>query len=262
MSLHGFQSALAYVIRSFELKEPPSVNDLAFTYELTADERTSLDNVINQQRLKAYSEELFLARWTIIREALLFLRPFMDFLALTKLWEEDFELKSKAIVSEDLALRFTDYLVHDEKGRAFIDENTQPFVKSLVHYTNMIFTFKHNYLPQREYAPHSCLTDRYFAIIKLDYDVREFFAELVELENPFDTELSPPQKSPITLLFVATDHVCEFRSFEIDHKLEQFLTDEINGVETSHVHPSFYKDLVELGICKGNTKKRACCSHH
>src|SRR5258708_415232 len=115
MSLQSFQSALALVIRNFDAQNTKNIDDLARTYELSSDEKCSLENVIHQQRLKAYSEELFLARWTIIREGLEYLQPYVDFAAMNQLWEHDFEGKSAHIIHEDLILRFVQYLSLDEK---------------------------------------------------------------------------------------------------------------------------------------------------
>lgn len=265
MSLQGFQSALAYVIRNYDPRATKSIDELAHLYQLSPEEIFSLDNVINQQRLQAYREELFLSRWTIIRDALEFLQPLIDFKELTQLWEEDFEPRSSEIVHEDLALRFTDYMVTSPKAMEFIRTTCEPFVPSLMRYVNMVFTFKHNILPKHNLSEHSCLTDRSFAIVNLDYDVREYFADLIESTPDDDVEISQPVLQPLTLLFVATDEVCDFRSFEIDERVAQFLRNEI-GLHHRHGHcPDFYRDLVELGICKGQTSKtiqRSCCSHH
>lgn len=263
MSLQSFQSALAYVLRGYDPHQNKSIDELTRIYDLSAEERSSLDHVINQQQLKAYSEELFLARWTIIREAISFLQPFLDFKELTKLWEHDFEKKSQRVTHDDLALRFTDYLANDPVGQAFVNDATQPFVPSLVKYVNMIFTFKHNHVPKTVVPPHSSLTERPFAILNLDYDVRAYFADLMEVEDVAKITEPPPKKKPVTLLFVAEDEVCEFRSFEIDNVVANFLTNELQADhEHKNPRPPCYDDLVAIGICKGRAVKRACCDHH
>lgn len=258
MSLQSFQSALAYVLRSFDAEHTKNLSDLSPMFELSGDEKFTLDNIINQQRLKAYSEELFLARWTIIREALDFLKPLIDMKAMSDLWEKDFEPKSAHIIHEDLALRFAEYLVHDKKGIEFVSTNTPAYLPDLMLYIYTVFTFNHNYLPKHTVSLHSSLTDRYFKIIKLEYDVRAFFSELVELEDMSPNQLQPPPKNNLTLLFVADDEVTEFRSFEIDHELESYLENQLKGKDAESTI-ACYEDLVDLGLCKGRITKRSCC---
>lgn len=262
MSLLGLQSAIAYVIRSSDGQNIKSLDELTRTYEMTPQEAITLGHLINQQRLKAYGEELFLSRWTIIREALEFLGPFVDLRAMSDLWEREFEPKSAKIVYEELVLKFVEFLVFDPVGAKFISTKTPAFLPSLMKYVRTIFTFRHNILPQHKLAEHSLLTDRYFAIISLEYDVRAFFAELMELKSYVDLKIEPPPKRDVTLLFVASDEVTEFRSFEIDNDLKNFLLAQLKGEQLSN-RPSCYNDLVELGLCKLNGVingiKRACC---
>lgn len=258
MSLQSFQSALALVIRNFDAQNTKDIDDLARVYELSSDEKMVLENVIRQQRLIAYSEELFLARWTIISEALEYLQPYVDFAALRQLWEHDFERKSAHIVHEDLVLRFVQYLSLDEKGSKFISAGTPAFLPCLVRYLYAVFTFRHNYLPRHDLSPHSLLTDRYFEVIKLNYDVREFFAELVELEEFTKVQLEDPPKGEITLLFIASDQVTEFRSFEIDQELANFFAAELS--QKPSVAPPCYEELVDMGLCKPRGVRRPCCS--
>lgn len=263
MSLQSFQSALAYVIRSFDAENKRDLNDLSRLFDLSCDEKFTLDNIINQQRLKAYSEELFLARWTIIREALDFLKPLIDMKAMSDLWEINFEPKSAHIIHEDLVLKFVEYLISDKKGITFISTNTPAYLPSLMRYIHTVFTFNHNYLPKHTISPHSVLTDRYFKIIKLEYDVREFFSHLVEFEDLANMQLKAPPKNNITLLFVADDEVTEFRSFEIDHELESFLNNQLECKTSENSSIACYEDLVDLGLCKPlkpRAIKRSCCS--
>jgi hypothetical protein len=260
MSLQGFQSALASVIRAYDAHETNNINELALSYELTHDEKLTLENLINQQRLKAYSEELFLSRWTIIRDALEFLSPFVDLKAMSDFWEKNFEPKSKAVVYEDLALKFVEYLAYDPVGLKFITTNTPAFMASLMRYVHAVFTFRHNVLPIMTLSPHSLLTGRYFAVLTLDHDVREFFADLMEVENFKDVNLQDPPALKTTLLFIADDEITEFRSFEIDDELHTFLLKQLNGEITGT--PACYQDLVDAGLCKPMGKKRACCDQH
>jgi len=260
MSLQSFQSALAYVIRSFDSENTKDLSTLARRYELSSDEKFTLDNLINQQRLKAYSEELFLARWTIIRDALKFLEPIVDLEAMSRLWEQEFEPKSATICHEELALRFVEYLAFDKTGTRFISAGTPPYLASIMRYLHAVFTFRHNYLPKHSILPDSALTDRYFSVIKLDYDVREFFAQLVELDDSNNKQLDPPEKRDLTLLFVASEEVTEFRSFEIDHELSSFLEAQLKGEKDQNASVPCYEDLVDLGLCKPRGIKRSCCT--
>lgn len=261
MSLQSFQSALAYVIRAYE--GPTSDFEKVITnYALTEKETFLLKNVMEQQRLKAYSEELFRSRFIIISEALEFLQSFLDFEEMRTLWATDFEPKSTNVFHEDLVLKFTEYLAHDPKGASFVASSPKQFLPSLINYIYCIFLFKHNILPKLSLPSHSLLTGRYFRIIELDYDVREFFAELMELEEVKKTALKEPEKKKITILFVADDEVTEFRSFEIDKELKAFLEQQLTeGTSLKH-YPSFYQDLVELGLCKSTNEKRSCCGGH
>lgn len=259
MSLVSFQSALAYVIRSFDAGKEKNIDELARMYELSGDEKCTLDNLIHQQRLKAYSEELFLARWTIIREALAFLQPLIDFKAMTEFWEQDFELKSTNIIQEDLALRFVEYLATDPRGMQFISSNPHVFMPSLVRYLYAVFTFRHNYLPKIKPPAHSHLSGRYFEVVDLEYDVREYFAELVELDDYSNLNLKDPTKRSLKVLFIASDEVTEFRSFEIDEELANFLAAQLKGETDTPMVPC-YDDLVDIGLCKPRGTKRPCCS--
>lgn len=261
MNLHSFQSALAYAIRSFDGSETKNVDDLARIYDLSCDDKATLEQLITQQRLKAYSEELFSSRWTIIREALMFLQSLVDLRAMSDLWEQDFEKKSTRVIQEELALRFVDYLVNDPKGLDFISNNTPPYFPDLMRYVRAIFTFKHNKLPHHDVKTKSALTDRYFEILQLHYDPREFLAELVELDDSTEITIPPPEKRDVKLLFVESDVVTEFRSFEIDDEVEQFLRNELRGNMEHNPRPSCFEDLVEIGLCKplDGKPRRACC---
>lgn len=250
MSLQSFQSALAYVLRSFNAEHKKNLDDLLLMYELTSEEKFTLQDLINQQQLRSYSEELFLARWTIIREGLEFLHPLVDMKALSDLWEKQFDPKSNAVVQEDLVLKFLEYLVNDPIGSRFINTGTQAFLPSLIRYLHAVFTFKHNRLPTHVLAADTTLTERFFMIINLEYDVREFFAELIELKDFRNFSLKSPPKNDISLLFVASDTATEFRSFEVDQQLVDFLTAELKGEKRPTIFPSCYGDLVDLGLCK------------
>lgn len=250
MSLQSFQSALAYVLRSFDVEQRKSLDELSGMYDLSSDEKNTLGHLINQYQLKSYSEELFLARWTIIREGLAFLDPFIDMKAMSLLWEKNFDPKSNAIVQEDLILKFLEFLVFDPIGANFISKDAPAFLPSLVRYVHAVFTFKHNYLPEYGLPPDSALTKRYFMVIDLHFDVREFFAELLELKNFSNLALTPPPHGDLSLLFVASDKATEFRSFEIDKELANFLAAELQGKQGPRALPPCYGDLVELGLCQ------------
>ncbi len=260
MSLHSFQSALAYVLRAFDGDNVKNIDDLAQKYALSSDEKFTLGNIIHQQSLKSYSEELHLARWTVIREGLEFLQPYIDFRSMYDLWEKNFDLKNTNIVQEDLALKFLEFLVFDPVGSAFISENKYLFMPDLMRYICSVFTFRSSRLPKLVLSPQSSLTGRYFAVLNLSYDVREFFAELADAENLEEPSLPPPPQRDITLLFVASDEVLEFRSFEIDQEVTNFLANELTGNSLKLERPACYDDLVELGIFKAEGVKRSCCS--
>lgn len=250
MSLQSFQSALAYVLRSFDAEQRKNLDELSLMYDLSSDEKITLGHLLNQYQLKSYSEELFLARWTIIREGLEFLSPFIDMKAMSDLWEKHFDPQSNAIVQEDLVLKFLEFLVFDPRGLSFLSTNTPAFLPSLVHYLLAVFTFKHNSLPEHSLPSDSVLTKRYFMIIDLDYDVREFFAELLELNELSTMSFKAPPEGALCLLFVAADKATEFRSFEIDEELASFLKAELKVEKGPRVFPPCYGDLVELGLCK------------
>ena len=260
MSLQNFQSALAYVLRSFDVENIKDSKQLSTVFELSTDEKITLDNIINQQRLKAYSEELFLARWTIIREALDFLGPLINMKAMSDLWEKEFEPQSKHVIHEDLVLKFTEYLITEPSGIEFISNNTPAYMPSLMRYIHTVFTFNHNYLPELKISPCSVLTQRYFKIIKLEYDVREFFSELVEIDDFAHIKLKLPIKKSVKLLFVASDEVTEFRSFEIDDELESFLNNQLKSTNPEKSLISCYDDLADIGLCKPRASKSSCCS--
>jgi len=259
MSLLSFQSALAYVIRSYDAHNTKSLDELTRLYDMTPEEVLTLENLINQQRLKAYSEELFLARWTIIREALEFLDPLVKLRDLCELFERDFEKKNITVVCEELAFRFVEYLVQDPVGSKFIRTDTKPFLPDLLKYIQAVFAFRHNVLPKMSPRKHSLLTEQCFVIVKLEYDVREFFAELMELEDFSALNLKEPPCGDIILLFTSSDEVTEFRSFEIDQELTDFLEGQLRG-ELPVVIPSCYDDLVDVGLCQQRGIKRPCCN--
>lgn len=260
MSLHDLQSAIAYVIRSFDHENIKNIDELCERFAITSDEKVILENLIHQQRLRAYSEELFLARWTIISESLIFLRPYIDFSLLRELWEKSFEPQSTEVIHENLALRFVQYLVLDPAGANFISNNAPPYGPALMRYIYAVFTFRHNVLPKLTITEESSLTGRYFEVIDLNYDVREFFADLVVNRNNEDsTRVTPPPERDITMLFIALDEITEFRSFEIDQELATYLKNQLTG--KSSPPPPCYDDLVELGLLKPKNMRHSCCNH-
>lgn len=245
MSLHGFQSALAHVLRSYGQEMPLAIEDLTIRYGLQEPEVAELRHVLNQNGLKSYGEELFAARWHIIQEGLGFLMPIVPEKILEVLWEKNFEPKCLNIVQEELSINFLNYLINDEEAAIALQE-CAPYTRSLLHYAYCVFTFRSPSLPALKLAKNSRLSGRYFLVQDLDYDVRELFSALVDTKN----KNLIPKKRPLTLLFVASLEQMAFRSFEIDQALKTFLMNELHENPSDLTPPACFDDLCALGLCK------------
>lgn len=263
MTLIGLQSALAYVIRFNNEATRKNLDEIVALYDLSLDEKETLAHVAAQQRVKAYSEEMYIARYRITLDALGFLTDLVDNNKLRQLWEEEFDPKHLDVVYEDLVIEFTNFLLTDERGLALITTNTPAYSLDVVKYMHAVFTFSHNHLPksprQRE---QSHLSDRAFTILDLDHDVRAYCTTMLDrmphvhdnahaAEHCGEHELPPPpSRKKISLLFIASDVKTEFRSFEIDQELKSFLQGECDeALERKNLPPCF-GDLVSLGLCK------------
>lgn len=245
MNLHGLQSALAHVLRSYGQEEFLTIEELAARYDLKEPEIFQLRHVLNQNGLKSYGEELSHARWHIIQEGMGFLMSTIGECTLEELWQS-FEPQCLRVVQQELTMNFLHYLINDQTAMEKLCEASVPYARALIQYTYCVFTLRAPFLPTLNVAKNSMLTGRFFMMQDLDYDVRELFAMLVD-EHTGETI---PNKRALTLLFIAGDEQMSFRSFEIDNELRAFFLDQLSDNPGNAMLPECFEDLCAMGLCK------------
>jgi hypothetical protein len=266
MSLQKFQSALAYVIRFYDVNKRESLDQIFVKYELTNEEKHTLTKLAQQQQLKSYSEEMHMARWRIISDAIGLVNSFVDSNKLKYLWEHDFEPKHLFVTYEDISLKFIEYLATDTYAFKTVTRDAPDFVADIIKYLHCVFSISHNYLPKLIKTSDTILTDKYFSILDLKYDVRDMYIDFLERKDSIhpkdslDIKLDTPPKRNLTLLFITQDVVTEFRSFEICKEVKSFLLSQLRGEKYLKKLPSFYDDLVRLKICQDIKSKEPSSS--
>jgi len=252
MALQHFQSALAHLIR----RPPESPDEMAFLfseYELSQQEKKALEYFANDRLVKDFSIEMREKRWSAISRAINCLRPFIQQRKLKELLQEDFEAKHRQTPFVDISIAFLKYLAKDADAKKKVAKLTPEFFCDLTLYLYTVSYFSQT----------SAIAQSEWKIIELNYDVRELAEEIIEpvdwkyadylaQDDNISDELlidvaidSLPVKRPLTVLFVADEIPTEFRSFEIDTEVKNFLLEP-----EQHILPPCYGDLVELGLCE------------
>lgn len=260
MTLQHFQIALANLIRN-----PPL---FLAGYELSADEVLALEHFARDRLVKDFSAEMRDKRWSAICRVTSCLHPFIAPRQLKELCREDFEAKHAQTHFADIALAFLDYLAHDEHAKSALRELVPNYFADLVEYLYTVSYFSLNVSEKHGApAPGSLLSHTCLSILELEYDVRELAEEIIEPRDLKRTEYlaqeddtsgeellqrhvnAEVEKRPLTLLFVAEQTPTEFRSFEIDADLKNFLIHQLRDPTVPTPLPGCYADLVELGLC-------------
>lgn len=272
MTLQHFQSALAHVIR-----RPPEslevLQELFLDYDLSVSERSVIEQLAGDRLVKDFSDEMRDKRWSAIRRVTSCLRPFIAEKQLKELCREDFEQKHAQTPFADISISFLEYLATDVYAKAALAPLTPDFFLNLVQYLFTVSYFSRGTMAERLVTPvGSLLTHTRFKICELDYDVRELAEEIIEPndlrqvdyiaqeEDVLEEHLleltteSLPEKRSLTLLFVADQTFAEFRSFEIDVELRDFLTSQLSDPPVKKRMPSCYAQLALLGLCRPLSK--------
>jgi hypothetical protein len=264
MSLQSFQSALAYVIRSHDLVKEHNLQDICQQYELNSDEKHALVYIWQQKFLKAYSEEMYIARLRIITESVEFLYLYIDKHALRSFFDDDFEPINHEILYEHLVEKFMEQLLSTDAGQKLLTVGAPPFLVNVIQYLHCVFSFMHGRMPKSVTVPvNSLLTGRYFKILDLNYDVRYMCSTFLGLHHKRDvTEklsreiIGDPPKQDLTIMFVDGEKNSDFRTFEINQELKTFLLEQVSSNQADKYLPSCYGDLVEMGLCRPLDKSR------
>jgi hypothetical protein len=275
MSLNQFQSALAYLIRIPEPGQRMDIEQIFLKYELSSEEQTLLRHLANHRLVKAYGDDMLDARWRIINRVVDCLYPLVSNELLKQLCREDFEPKFFGTSFLDINTKFLEYLIEDSYARARVLDGAPPYLLDTMRYAYTVYYFSKGALPEPPKIPaQSLLRHSYFRILELDYDIRELCDELFNARDPKKTNdvitveetpteeifissqdsLPVPEKCPLILLFIADETPTEFRSFEIDNELRNFLNCELEAPQSRSSLPPCYGDLVELGLCQNQGK--------
>lgn len=263
MSLLNFQSALAFVIRSHDLVNGPKLQEICQQYDLSDDEKSAIMHIWQQKFLKAYSEEMYIARLRIVTEPLEFLDLYIDKQALRSFFDHDFEPKNHNVAYENLVDKFLEQLLSTPSGQKLLTIDAPPFLLNIIQYLHCVYGFMHGHMPKTmSVQATSLLTGRYFRILDLNYDVRNMCATFLSLHHTVDVtkklsreDIEDPVKQDLTVLFVAGEENADFRTFEINQEIKTFLLSQLLGNQTAQSLPSCYGDLIELGLCHSVDKR-------
>ena len=228
MSLIGFQTAMAALIRRPPQNRPEPVAALFAGCELTAPERNALEQMARIDELNKYAGELSDKRWQLIERHLVRVSQFIDQDLLYELWLLHYEPQAMRITSDmaggsDFSLGFLRFLQTDEEARAMIARQAPPFIWDLMAYEQA--EIEVSALVHRGGIPSAAALVRHnrFRVLRLNHDL----SALISQTRAHGEKPSEAPARAVRYVVVGEKGRKIPRVFEVDEPLAQALSGQL-----------------------------------
>lgn len=248
MSLSQFQNALALLIRLPERNRGEELESFLDKFTLTATERNRLNALSEDPNVVKYGRSMANVRWEGLERRLSLVTSFLNPSLLEQIWRLHFEPTATQLNGPRFGEAFYDFLLADSEVQAILEREAPSFINDVIKFERAHVAFRSGSLVNPPSpASESCLKHQKFCFLKLDHDIPELVARLRE-DDPADAGGYAPVARPVHLLLLGEPFRGSCRYFEVTEDIETFLARAQTA--TAIERPSFYEDLIKIGICK------------
>ncbi len=245
MSLHGFQTALAAIIRHPRLKYKWEPEVFFKNFELSGSERKIIETLSQHKELNKYGKDQANGRLEVMYNHCDRVPRQIPDRVLKNIWFDLFEptiMKTPGDLkgSFETSLAFLNFLATDKEARKRLKRSAPYFIFDLIKFEIAELELSRPILLDAPLKAESVLSHPHFRVIDLEFDVPAWLASS-EDEDEMKFERS------MTLVFVKGSESYP-KIFEITPEYRNFLLSQISGEQSIDMSVAMKSDLVKMGL--------------
>ena len=249
MSLYGFQSAVATLIRRPPVNRGDSLDALFAEFNLTVTERRKLHQMALIEELNKYAMELCDRRWISIEKHLLRIPKYIDIDLLHDLWLMQYEPSAMRIAGDiggasSFSLEFLRFLQKSPQAReAISQENPPDFIWDLLAYEEAEIEVTALTHPGPSLAADAVVQNNRFRVLHLMHDMADLVGLPTQSREGGD-ELPQVAVRETWYVLVGSKASNFPRLFEVDEFFALALESQLQE------HPPRWPDSLDVGMLR------------
>lgn len=222
MSLYGLQSAIASIIRCPHERYQWDPDQFLKDFELTSQERESVNQLIKHPELNKYGDDQARDRWEKMLRHCDNVPNFVPDRVLKNIWFDLFEPQSLTVKSDlrglyESSISFLKFLLNDEQARRKLESHCGDYIFDLIAFEIAELELSRPLTDDPPLRKDSILAHPHFRVVDFSYDIPLLLSLGDEPENISDLNRE------FSLAFVRDPRQIAPRVFEITEDLRTFL---------------------------------------
>lgn len=250
MSLAGFQSGIAALIRLPIENREKNLKKFLSEYELTDQEYSHLTALAKHEELNKYGNEQAQQRFGSIEKRAGRLTSTVNKEVLRDLWFNHFEPSARTHETDiegrwAFTIGFLRFLVGNSHARKVLKKKAPVFTEDLIRFQIAETELSRPLLDDPELNPKSSLSHSQFRVLDLKYDIPALLPKLIDKGSK-----ARAQKRDVSVLVLRRGTAQTPRVFEIDQKMRDFLLANLEKGKIPSADAEIKENLSGIGLWK------------